>query len=765
MWPLQVLAGVVFAALVPRLMGPEAYGRYALLTSVAAWCGVLGSLGLASVLVRHIPALRGDPGTLDRFLGRLLTVRVGGGAAAAFLLFAAVRRWLPGLDPVAVGFVAVSVFLEIVARLFFAILLGFNRAALWGVHVPARAWGVAVLVPLGYGLFGFRGACGALVVVQALLVAIGVPLARAHAGAVRPRWDIAAATPYVRVGAAFLLSQLVFGLVRQSGDVLVLTFSREYRQVGFFGLASNVYQMGFGALGQLAMAFVPMLADMRDRGRAEAAGLWVERLMVGLVSVAMVGAFGALALADRAVPRVFGGLYAPAVPLLFLVALTLAASVPLAVGGVLAVVQERPRTQWAAALIQLAVFWALGACAVGRRGALGAWEAHLGAALCTGAFLFWTFRGPGGMRVGPVAVSAGLGLPFLPLFGLATSLPARMVVLAGSAGAYAWLLRRSGLISGRDVSALIATFRRREPGAARKRGTNTSSDGSEGSRPRMVPAESFPEGAHGDGQRRSADGAARAHWDAVAEEWAANRPDSLWREHSDELLRLLLERWWPGTPVERALKTDLFDEAFGRGIHEFLSERCRAWVGVDLSCRVVKLAREAHPGCSGVPADVRRLPFADETFDVVVSPSTLDHLETPEEICAGLAEINRVLRPGGTLIITLDNPYNPVVALRRIVPFGILRRLGLVPYRSGATLGPRALRRALGRAGFSVVRVEAYLHCPRVFAVPLCRWVEARCAPTGRARLLAALKTFELGSRVPTRFVTGHFVAAFGVKR
>lgn len=50
--------------------------------------------------------------------------------------------------------------------------------------------------------------------------------------------------------------------------------------------------------------------------------------------------------------------------------------------------------------------------------------------------------------------------------------------------------------------------------------------------------------------------------------------------------------------------------------------------------------------------------FAAETFDLVVSTSTLDHFTCREDLVTSLEEISRVLRPGGLLILTLDNPLN-----------------------------------------------------------------------------------------------------------
>ena len=60
------------------------------------------------------------------------------------------------------------------------------------------------------------------------------------------------------------------------------------------------------------------------------------------------------------------------------------------------------------------------------------------------------------------------------------------------------------------------------------------------------------------------------------------------------------------------------------------------------------------------------------SFDLVVSTSTLDHFGHASDIGDALAELNRVLRKGGELVITMDNTGNPVIALRRIIQAPLL---------------------------------------------------------------------------------------------
>ena len=81
--------------------------------------------------------------------------------------------------------------------------------------------------------------------------------------------------------------------------------------------------------------------------------------------------------------------------------------------------------------------------------------------------------------------------------------------------------------------------------------------------------------------------------------------------------------------------------------------------GIDVSPAIVADAVARNPGLEAVVADVRSLPFAEASFDVVFSGSTLDSFESSADSQVALGELCRVLRPGLTLILTLDNPVNP----------------------------------------------------------------------------------------------------------
>jgi SAM-dependent methyltransferase len=251
----------------------------------------------------------------------------------------------------------------------------------------------------------------------------------------------------------------------------------------------------------------------------------------------------------------------------------------------------------------------------------------------------------------------------------------------------------------------------------------------------------------------------------VATAWSAGHPQSLWRVHSDAVNLDLLGRWLPGERVKFLLKTDAFDEAFGHGLYPLLKTKSEHVVIIDVAVSTFRLARARHGSLCVIGADARCLPFANGAFDTIVSFSTLDHFHSREEIVASLREFRRVLRSPGQLFLTLDNQANPIIRLRNALPFGLLRRLQLVPYYVGVTYGPRGLRSILQEVGFDVREVGAVLHCPRVLAVAIAHLLERHAGQATQRRFLRLLLTFERLAYWPTQFLTGHFVAVRALKR
>jgi len=90
--------------------------------------------------------------------------------------------------------------------------------------------------------------------------------------------------------------------------------------------------------------------------------------------------------------------------------------------------------------------------------------------------------------------------------------------------------------------------------------------------------------------------------------------------------------------------------------------------GVDFSTQMLKFARKYaakfHFQVSLALADVRHLPYPDETFDWAISVATYHHLKGKEARLRALKELRRVLKPAGEAFITVWNRWQPRFWLR-----------------------------------------------------------------------------------------------------
>lgn len=97
---------------------------------------------------------------------------------------------------------------------------------------------------------------------------------------------------------------------------------------------------------------------------------------------------------------------------------------------------------------------------------------------------------------------------------------------------------------------------------------------------------------------------------------------------------------------------DVLDMASGEGYGSFLlAGRARSVVGVDVSREAVDnaAATYATPNLRYLAGDAAAIPLPDASVDMVVSFETIEHHDRQEEM---MAEIRRVLRPGGLLMLS-----------------------------------------------------------------------------------------------------------------
>jgi ubiquinone/menaquinone biosynthesis C-methylase UbiE len=90
----------------------------------------------------------------------------------------------------------------------------------------------------------------------------------------------------------------------------------------------------------------------------------------------------------------------------------------------------------------------------------------------------------------------------------------------------------------------------------------------------------------------------------------------------------------------------------GRAFRE-IKERGAQYIGVDFSEELIKEAKDIHSEADFRVANALQLPFVDEYFDKIYCFAVLHHIPSKQLRQEFMEEARRVLKPGGTLILTV----------------------------------------------------------------------------------------------------------------
>jgi ubiquinone/menaquinone biosynthesis C-methylase UbiE len=112
--------------------------------------------------------------------------------------------------------------------------------------------------------------------------------------------------------------------------------------------------------------------------------------------------------------------------------------------------------------------------------------------------------------------------------------------------------------------------------------------------------------------------------------------------------------------LEHCPRGDGLDVGCGTGV---LAERLAVagyqMVGVDPSAGMLEMLEARTPLVRAVQASGTSLPFDDDSFDLVLTVATMHHIADPEDVRQTLAEMVRVVKPSGRVLVWDHNPRNP----------------------------------------------------------------------------------------------------------
>jgi O-antigen/teichoic acid export membrane protein/SAM-dependent methyltransferase len=186
----------------------------------------------------------------------------------------------------------------------------------------------------------------------------------------------------------------------------------------------------------------------------------------------------------------------------------------------------------------------------------------------------------------------------------------------------------------------------------------------------------------------------------------------------------------------RGVSGDVLDVGCGPGVlmEEVRALGCR-YVGLDGSPAMIRLARRESAGQPGVHlavGDAGALPHPEASFDAVVALGLVDRLPDSER---ALAEMGRVLRPGGRLVVSFPNASSPAAAWRSYAFLPLVA----ATKRLAAAVRRRPVASDLASPARLWTRAEATRLLERIGPVDTCRYFNFTPLPAPLDELLPGL--------------------------
>ncbi|MCV6825792.1 MULTISPECIES: class I SAM-dependent methyltransferase [Halocynthiibacter] len=147
----------------------------------------------------------------------------------------------------------------------------------------------------------------------------------------------------------------------------------------------------------------------------------------------------------------------------------------------------------------------------------------------------------------------------------------------------------------------------------------------------------------------------------------------------------------------------LLDVGCGVGaLHPLISPMFSSVEGVDVSIDSIARARTENPDRKYEVYDGLTLPYDDDSFDMCLSICVMHHVP-PAHWDNFMAELNRVVSPGGLVCLIEHNPLNPATRLS----------VARCPFDADAVLlGTRNMRRRMRKAGLIDVATRNFVFFP-----------------------------------------------------
>ncbi len=290
------------ATVVPRALGPTAYGRFALVLTLITVLTLALTLGGPALVTRYVPTAEParQPALARALVGHLARGRVKALLAAVALSALAILAFPGRVPALETTVVLAGVALGVGSTLLLLVGLGLGQAGAWAIQYPLQNTALVLLAVGLHRVWGVEGAMVAVPLAAIPTVVMGLMVARTALSDAGPPETLPAGAE--RFAALQAVAAALVQFIHRGGVLAVAALGTGPGETGFAALAVGI---GLGATAAVLQTFTVAVPHL-DGSTGEAP---LQRLALAMVPVLALGGLIGVTLVDRLVPIVFGEAY------------------------------------------------------------------------------------------------------------------------------------------------------------------------------------------------------------------------------------------------------------------------------------------------------------------------------------------------------------------------------------------------------------------------------------------------------------------------
>lgn len=303
---------VLFVMLIPRMMGPEIYGEYALLISIVAIMTSLTNLGVMEICGRFVPEfeVRGESADIKRFSSNLLTLKIVIDLITSIILLSVLHLAYDDQFPFTYFIIVVAIpLVSDLGTVPYALLFGLNKLGKFSLRDPVNSALILISIFILFHYYGLFGAILSTLLVEGFVAMLYFFWTRKYFRTEDFRVDLSFLKPYLRFGFMFYMSWGLLNICQSLGNPLIGYITKDLQEVALFDIPNQIFLVMANFTLFIMISLVPIFTRLLLTGKEETLINW-SRLIIKYIGIRCTIIFWAFILAGRdLIPIVIGSNY------------------------------------------------------------------------------------------------------------------------------------------------------------------------------------------------------------------------------------------------------------------------------------------------------------------------------------------------------------------------------------------------------------------------------------------------------------------------